>query len=50
MEERFFVLPFRYNALRNKGGGKKMGEIIVILGLALYVPMSLIFMFRGRDR
>ena len=28
---------------------KDMGDLIVILGLALYVPMSIIFVLRGKE-
>lgn len=35
--------------VRKNKGGRTMGDIIMILGLALYVPMSMVYLFSERS-
>jgi hypothetical protein len=35
--------------VRKNKGGVMMGEVIVILGLALYIPMSMVFVFSEKN-
>ena len=34
--------------IRNRKGRVKMGEILVIAALALYVPMSMVYVLAGK--
>ena len=45
------VLPLGYAGIvrKNKEGGTDMGGMIAILGLALYIPMSMVFVFSEKN-
>ncbi len=50
MEVLFIGLYFPDNEVtkEKRGGIKMVGDVMVILGLALYIPMSMVFMFCRR--
>jgi hypothetical protein len=51
LKVRFFGQPIGYHkAVKNKRReAPRMGDLIVMLGLLLYVPMSVVYVIRGRD-
>lgn len=51
LKVRFFGQPIGYHkAVKNKRReAQRMGDLIVMLGLLLYVPMSVVYVIRGRD-
>ena len=38
-----------HQAIKRKRRDKMMGDLIVCFALALYVPMSMVFLFSGRE-
>ena len=47
--DRFYGQPKEYSAdIKKNEEGIRMGDVVVILALALYVPMSMVYMLAGK--